>query len=307
MNAFSSPKYLEPNSANSAYSETVMGQGQVGLPIGEIMGQANNLSPDQIERILSHQKEYGGRFGEVAVSLGMASSDDVLWALSQQFHYPYSQDSTESLHPDLVMARQPFSDQAEAFRTMRSHLIMKMYSDPAAPRQALAILSPDSGDGKSFFAANLAVAFSQLSGRTLLIDADMRAPRQHEIFDLQDNGLGLSSILSGRATSRAIHAAPQLPNLYVLPVGVLPPNPLELVERPAFGLMLRTLLTKFDRIIVDTPAASRGADGAVIASKCGAAALLARQDRSRLTAMQNIVNTVSMGRTRIVGAILNQF
>ncbi|HET8870709.1 MAG TPA: polysaccharide biosynthesis tyrosine autokinase [Aquabacterium sp.] len=307
MNAFSSPKYLEPNAASSAYSETIMGQGQAGLPIGEIMSQANNLAPDQIERILNHQREFGGRFGEVAVSLGMVSSDDVLWALSQQFHYPYSQDSTQSLHPDLVVARQPFSDQAEAFRTMRSHLIMKMYSDPAAPRHALAILSPDSGDGKSFFAANLAVAFSQLSGRTLLIDADMRAPRQHEIFGLEDNGLGLSSILTGRATSRAIHAAPQLPNLYILPVGILPPNPMELIERPAFGLMLRTLLTKFDRIIVDTPAASRGADGAVIAAKCGAAALIARQDQSRLTAMQNIVNTVSMGRTQIVGAILNQF
>ena len=307
MNAFSSSKFLRAKESDSAYADTSLGQESTGLPIGEIMGQANNLSPDQIQQVLTYQLENGGRFGEAAIALGLASSDDVLWALSQQFHYPYLQETENPLHTDLVVVRKPFSDQAEAFRTMRSHLIMKMFNAPTQTRHALAVLSPDHGDGKSFFAANLAAAFSQLSGRTLLIDADMRKPRQHDIFALKDNGLGLSSILTGRATSRAIHLVPQLPNLYVLPVGVVPTNPLELIERPAFGLMLRTLLTKFDRIIVDTPAASQGADGAVIAAKCGAAALIARRDQSRLTALQNIVNTISMGNTKIVGSIINEF
>lgn len=275
--------------------------------IGEIISQANNLSPDQIEQILSYQREKGVRFGEAAVALGMVSSDDVLWALAQQFHYPYSQDSSQGLHPDLVVANRPFTAQAEAFRTMRSHLIMKMYSDPNKPRQALAVVSPDSGDGKSYFAANLAVAFSQLSGRTLLIDADMRNPRQHEIFGLQNKTAGLSSILSGRVSSQVIHHISQLPSLYLLPVGVVPPNPIELVERPAFGLLIRELLTKFDRIIVDTPAATRGADGAVIAAKCGAAILMARRDHSRITTLQNIVHTIGMGHTNIVGSIINEF
>lgn len=275
--------------------------------IGEIISQANNLSPDQIEQILSYQREKGVRFGEAAVALGMVSSDDVLWALAQQFHYPYSQDSNQGLHPDLVVANRPFTAQAEAFRTMRSHLIMKLYSDPNKARQALAVVSPDSGDGKSYFAANLAVAFSQLSGRTLLIDADMRNPRQHEIFGLQNKTAGLSSILSGRVSSQVIHHIAQLPSLYLLPVGVVPPNPIELVERPAFGLLIRELLTKFDRIIVDTPAASRGADGAVIAAKCGAAILMARRDHSRITTLQNIVHTIGMGHTNIVGSIINEF
>lgn len=275
--------------------------------IGDIISQANNLSADQIEQILNYQREKGVRFGEAAVALGLASTDDVLWALSQQFHYPYSQDTAKGLHPDLVVANRPFTDQAEAFRTMRSHLIMKMYSDPTQQRQALAVISPDSGDGRSYFAANLAVAFSQLSGRTLLIDADMRNPRQHDIFGLQNKPFGLSSILSGRATSQVIHHVPNLPSLYLLPVGVTPPNPIELVERPAFGLLVRELLTKFDRVIVDTPAASRGADGAVIAAKCGAAVMIARRDHSRLKTLQNILHTVSLGQTRVIGSIINEF
>ena len=310
MNAFSPSQHTVSKMMDSEFAEPGANKadGAGERSIGEIISQANNLSPEQIEQVLAYQRDKGVRFGEAAIALGLASSDDVLWALAQQFHYPYSQDSTKGLvHNDLVVANRPFSDQAEAFRTMRSHLIMKMYSDPSAPRQALAVLSPDSGDGKSYFAANMAVAFSQLSGRTLLIDADMRNPRQQEIFGLQDKASGLSSILSGRATSNVIHHIPQLPSLYILPVGVVPPNPIELVERPAFGLLVRELMTKFDRVIVDTPAASLGADGAVIAAKCGAAVVMARRDHSSVTTLQNIVHTVGMANTRIVGSIINEF
>ena len=275
--------------------------------IGEIISEANKLSPDQIEQILNYQRENGVRFGEAAVALGLANSDDVLWALAQQFHYPYTNENKAGINQELVVATKPFTDQAEAFRAIRSHLIMTVYSQEEGPRPAICVISPNSGDGKTFFAANIAVAFSQLSGRTLLIDADMRNPRQHEIFGLPQHAVGLSSILSGRASSQVIHHVQHLPSLYVLPVGVVPPNPIELVERPAFGMLVRELLTKFDRIIVDTPAASKGADGAVIAAKCGAAVLMARRDHSRLTALQNIVHTVGLGRTQIVGAILNEF
>lgn len=273
--------------------------------IGEIISQANNLSPEQIEEILAYQRANGVRFGEAAVALGMANSDDVLWALAQQFHYPYAGENRSNHHPELVVATKPFSEQAEAFRGIRSHLIMKLYSGEG-PRPALAIVSPESGDGKSYFAANLAVAFSQLPGRTLLIDADMRNPRQHELFGLDSRG-GLSAVLSGRAATNVIQSVKDLSNLFLLPVGTTPPNPLELLERNAFELLIRELRTKFDRIIVDTPAASLGTDGAVIAAKSGAALVLTRQNRTRVDALQHLVRTVGMGSTRIVGTILNEY
>lgn len=274
--------------------------------IGEIISEANKLSTDQIEQILAYQKDNGVRFGEAAVSLGLANADDVLWALAQQFHYPYASEGKNSLHPELVVGAAPFTVQAEAFRTIRSHLIMKIYSDEG-PRPALSILSPDSGDGKTYFAANLAVAFSQLPGRTLLIDADMRNPRIHELFNLPSRSGGLSSILSGRAASKVIQSVKELPNLFVLPVGPTPPNPLELLERPALGLLLRELKTKFDRIIVDTPAMSLGTDGPVIAAKCGAALVVARQNKSRVPALQDLVRTVKMSSAKLVGAIVNEY
>lgn len=277
--------------------------------IGEIISQANNLSPEQIEQILSYQRENGVRFGEAAVALGLVNNDDVLWALAQQFHYPYvtETDPAKGLPSEVVVATQPFSTRAESFRSMRSNLIMRMFSNPVAPRQALAVISPNTGDGKSYFCANIAAAFSQLSGRTLLIDADMRNPRQQELFCLGESSGGLSAILSGRAASNVIQPVKQLPSLFVLPVGTTPPNPLELVERPAFGLLIRELLTKFDRVIVDTPAASLGSDGAVIAAKCGAALMIARQNHSRLEDINDMVGTARMASTKIVGTVLNEF
>src|SRR6218665_3233651 len=190
--------------------------------IGQIIREPDNLSPDQIEQIVAHQRDNGVRFGEAAVALGMASSDGVVWALAQQFHYPSASGGRVTLNPELVVGAQPFSKQAEAFRSIRSHIIMKVYSDEG-PRPALSILSPDSGDGKTYFAANLAVAFSQLSGRTLLIDAEMRTPRLHEVFNGINRQTGLSSILSGRAASKVIQSVEEVARLFLLAAGPLPP------------------------------------------------------------------------------------
>ncbi|MFG6443438.1 polysaccharide biosynthesis tyrosine autokinase [Roseateles sp. LKC17W] len=272
--------------------------------IGDIIAEANQLTPDQVERILAHQKTHGLRFGEAAVSLGLAKGEDVLWALSQQFHYPYAAGGGPAPSEELVLSTKPFSDQAEAFRVLRSQINMKLYSADA-PRRALAVISPNAGDGKTFFAANLAIAFSQLGGRTLLLDADMRSPRQHEVFGLE-GGAGLSGILSGRSESSVIRPVRDLPSLFVMPVGTLPPNPTELVERPAFALLMRELVSKFDHVIVDTPAAEHGADYAVIAARCGAALALARKGATRVAALQALVGALGNTPTELAGVVMNE-
>ncbi len=275
-----------------------------GEPIGDLIRRVRSLSDAQIEQILLYQRSRGLRFGEAALALKLVSNDDVLWALSQQFHYPYSPDATRHSNDELVVASDPFSDQAEAFRELRSQLLMGPLS-PEGLRCALAVVSPDVGDGKTFLAANMAVAFSQLGGRTLLIDVDMRTPRLHEVFDI-DNSVGLSGVLSGRFDGSVIHQIEDLPSLFVMPVGSVPPNPLELVQRPAFTLLLHELLGKFDHVVVDTPAAVHGADARVVAAKCGAALVVGRKGRSRMQAMQNLVNKISKGSTQMVGVVLNE-
>lgn len=276
--------------------------------IGDILAELRNLSVDQVEQVLRHQREHGVRFGEATVALGLASRDDVLYALAQQFHYPYAPGEQRDVSAELVMLREPFGPRAEAFRALRSQLAMRVWG--GAERPALAVISPDREDGKTYTAANLAVALAQLGGnRTLLVDADLRSPRQHEVFGLGQPGTGLSSVLSGRGDSRESRVIQQIngvPGLFVLPVGTTPPNPLELVERPAFGLLMRELTHKFDHVVVDTPAAVHGADASVIAARCGSAVIVARRHSSRVAWLQELLGSAAGSPMKVAGVVLNE-
>lgn len=273
--------------------------------IGDLIRDARNLSAEEVEKVLRYQRERGVRFGEAAVALGLASPEDVLNALAHQFHYPLASAERRDASPELVTLSQPFSVQAEAVRAVRSQIVMR-WNKPDAPRQAMAIISPDSGDGKTYFAANLAVSLAQLGGRTLLVDADLRNPRQHEVFRV-GNAVGLSTLLSGRAEHQVIQAVDGVAGLFVLPCGPIPPNPLELVERPAFGLLMRELVAKFDHVVIDTAAASLGADACVVAAKCGAALVLTRKHGNKISALQDLVASLAGSSAQLLGAVVNDF
>ena len=93
----------------------------------------------------------------------------------------------------------------------------------------------------------------------------------------------------------------------MLPVGTTPPNPLELVERPAFGLLMRELASKFDHVLVDTPAAIHGADAGVIAARCGAALIIARKNASRVGLLQELVASFQGSAAKLAGVVVNEF
>lgn len=292
---FTGERLLEDASANAVLDRS----------IGSIIAETRSLSSEEIDRVLAYQRQHGIRFGEAAVALGLASQDDVMFALAQQFHYPYAPQQRRDASPELVALNQPFGVQAESFRSLRSQLLMRLFAD-GQPRRALAVVSPDSKDGKTFFAANLAVVLAQTGARTLLIDADLRHPRQHEVFGL-DNQAGLSGILAGRAEFNVVQMAPGVDSLFVLPVGSTPPNPTELVERPAFRLLMSELVAKFDHVVVDTPAACYGSDSVAIAARCGAALVLARRNTSRVAALQSLVGTLQDGTAAVAGVVFNAF
>ena len=119
----------------------------VDRSIGDLLRESRKLSDAQVEQILLYQREHGIRFGEAAVALNLVSNDDVVWALAQQFHYPYVPGERTS-NPELIVAANPFSDEAEAFRELRSQLMMGAMTGEE-PRRALAVLSPNIGDGKT--------------------------------------------------------------------------------------------------------------------------------------------------------------
>ncbi|HRH05471.1 MAG TPA: tyrosine protein kinase, partial [Burkholderiaceae bacterium] len=118
---------------------------------------------------------------------------------------------------------------------------------------------------------------------------------------------GLSGVLSGRVGGSVLRKVNGLPSLFILPVGIVPPNPLELLQRPAFGLLLKELSQKFDHVIVDTPSASSGVDARVIAASCGAMLAIARKDKTCAESLNLLLGPLNRGATKLVGVVMNEY
>ncbi len=273
--------------------------------LGEILRRTKGLTAESVQRALDYQRENGVRLGEAIVQLKLASAEDVMWALSQQFHYAYAANAGADLNAELVVAHRPFDDMVEVFRDLRTQLLMGGFGS-ADDRSALAVVSANRADGRTFIAANLAIAFGQLPGRTVLVDADLRSPRLHDIFKV-GTSTGLTTVLSGRSEADVIRPVQDFPNLFLLPAGPPPPNPSELFLKPAFSLLLNELTDKFDYVIVDTPAAEHGSDARIIASRCGASFAICRRNHSRLPQLQRLVTQMSKSGVKIASGVMNEF
>jgi chain length determinant protein tyrosine kinase EpsG len=272
-------------------------------PLGEIIRTKRPLSDGDIEHILVVQRRMKLRFGEAAVALDLVTQADVLWALSQQFNYPYSLDGRGLSGADLVVAVEPYSAQAEAFRDLRSKI---MASDERQGRMPLAVVSPDAGDGRTYVAANLAVTFSQLGERTVLVDGNLRNPGIHKLFGLKERA-SLSDLLNGRRPAKPFDRSADLPGLFIMQVGAPPPNPLELLQQPMFGVLLRELQREFDRVIVDTPPARHTADARVIAATCRQSVLVGRHGKTEARTMNLLVDRLRRTHAAIAGVVLNAY
>ncbi len=274
--------------------------------IGDILVATGRLSPADATRILQRQQQDNSQFGDAAIALNLLTKVDIDFALSLQFSYAYLSDQDTSLSPELVAAYKPFSHVGENLRALRSQLMLRWFTG-APMRKALAVVSARAGDGRSFMAANLAIVFAQQGQRTLLIDGDLRASPAHgqqALFKL-GKGAGLSGILANRAGLEAAQHVAGLPGLCVLPAGAVPPNPQELLGRPSFSELLLTASDQFDVILIDTPSAGEYADAEIIASRAGAALLVARKNKSLVPATTQLARRLKESGVALVGSALN--
>jgi protein-tyrosine kinase len=275
--------------------------------LGAILVDSGQLTPEEAERVLAYQRTHNLRFGEAAVRLGLITEPEVQFALSRQFAYAYLRKvpgESRTVSDEIVAAYQPFSARVEQLRAIRSQLMLRWF-DRAEERQVLTIVGPERGEGRTYLAANLAVVFAQLGERTLLIDADMRNPRQHLMFSLE-NRTGFSTMLAGRLREEAIVRIPDLAGLSVLPAGPTPPNPLELLNRLNFEEFMIGVRGLYDVVIVDTPAMAVGEDAAMIAVKTGAALAVARNGSTRVATFTDLVQGLMDAGVAVVGSVLNE-
>ena len=273
--------------------------------IGAILVEQGRLTLDDVEEIQRYATANGLRFGDGALRLQKLSQQDVDLAIAQQFNYPILElGGRNGVSEELVAGYLPQSEMIEPLRALRSQITLRWVK--SQERNALAITSAGRGEGRTWLAANLAIVFAQLGRRTLIIDADMRNPRLHTLFNLE-NAVGLSALLTGRAGREIVtRIHPQL-RLFVLPAGIVPPNPQELLGRPVFDLVLNLFADQYDLIIIDTPACTVASDAYILSSRAGTAVMVARRHHTNQTDLNSAMLNLMQTGVNVIGSVMTEF
>jgi non-specific protein-tyrosine kinase len=206
--------------------------------------------------------------------------------------------------PDkLIALRQPRSPVTEAYRMVRTNM---RFSTIDNPLRTLVITSPSPGEGKSLSTANLAVVLAQSGQRVIVVDADLRRPSQHVIFELNDK-VGLTTILPDPAVHVAdVWQNTPIENLKVIASGPLPPNPADMLGSKRMGQLIEELRTKAEIVIFDTPPVTAVADASILAARVDGALLVARSGRTRRLPLQHSRDVLHTTGANLLGVIINQ-
>ena len=200
-----------------------------------------------------------------------------------------------------VVRLKPRSVIAEAYRTIRTSIFFGVTKGGA---RTILVTSPTSGDGKTTLVSNLAITMAQAGQRTLIIDADLRKPKQHKIFDI-DNEIGIANVLVGTTRlEEAIRSSP-VKGLDILSCGAQVLNPSEILNSKAFEQVLENLMKCYDRIIIDSPPVVPVADSQIIAARCDIVLLVIRVDRSTRKIVQRAHNNIVSVGGNLLGVVVN--
>jgi capsular exopolysaccharide synthesis family protein len=213
---------------------------------------------------------------------------------------PHVRQASVGLDPRLVAAGAPQSLAAEQYRSLRTRVTR---AENGRAYRTIIITSPNKGDGKSLTAANLALTMAQeFQQRVLLLDADMRRPSVHRLFGISETP-GLSDVLMGGATLDDALVAVSEHRLTVLPSGIIPTHPAELLGSAAMRRVLDTLRTRFDRILIDMPPVAPLADVAIASPMVDGVLMIVRAGVTPKPAIERALSGLDMA--KVLGLVLN--
>jgi len=207
-------------------------------------------------------------------------------------------------HVELVAQHAPKSQMSEAFRALRTSLLL---SQAGHPPQVILVTSALPREGKTTAAANLAVTLAQLGDRTLLIDADLRKPGVGRLLNLGDGKYaGLSSYLAGVSSLDLVTIQhPLIPNLSAIPTGPLPPNPADLLSSHKFADALVELRAKFKFIVIDTPPIMAATDAVILSVQADGVLLVVRSGETPKEAFTRTRDLLVSVKCHLLGVVLN--
>ncbi|MEO0108811.1 MAG: CpsD/CapB family tyrosine-protein kinase, partial [candidate division WOR-3 bacterium] len=201
----------------------------------------------------------------------------------------------------LLTHADPESSGAEAFRMLRTSVT---FAGLDRPLKTILITSPGPGEGKSTVAVNLATVLAQSGSRTLLIDADLRRPVLHTVFNRRKKPGLTDLILSGRPVD-GIAFATGVDSLFCLASGTIPPSPADVLNSGAANSLLERLSREYDHLVIDSPPVLVAADAAILAARADATVLVVRASRTSLEALEHARRNLLSTGARLLGLVLN--
>lgn len=202
---------------------------------------------------------------------------------------------------DLFIHQNPKSSVAEHCRAVRTNLL---FMSPDKPLKTIVVTSSGPQEGKSTNVVSLGIAMAQSGNRVLLVDTDMRRPRLHKAFGVP-NDLGVSSLIMGDQRLDAAIKSTEVPGLFVLPCGPIPPNPAELLHTESFKALMTQLEGRFDRVIFDSPPIGAVADALVLGVKADGVLLVLKAGSTRREMARRAVRSLLDVNARLYGAVVN--
>ena len=190
---------------------------------------------------------------------------------------------------------------AEAYRMLRTSILLAAAGHP--PKTVL-VTSSQPGEGKTTTAINTSICLSQLGATVLLIDADMRRPRVHKALGI-DHRRGLSNYLSGNISLKTVVQPTKVPNLYVLPSGIVPPNSADLLSSEKFRMMLHKLSQHFDHILIDSPPIGSVTDPVIMSRLVDGVMLIVHGGKSSREMVVHSRQELANVGAKIFGVVLN--
>ncbi len=192
--------------------------------------------------------------------------------------------------------------ESEAFRRLRTNIFAL---ERELPIQTILVTSADPSEGKSTMVAGLAFTMAQAKRKVLIVDADLRLPTQHRIYDLS-NEVGLSSVLAGDVRWDDAVQPTSIPGIQVLTSGPLAANPFELLSTPSLPIILQQLQQQFDVVLLDTPAFLTVSDASVLAPVVDGVILLVGCGQARRETVRSVCDQLQSHTARILGVIVNR-
>jgi capsular exopolysaccharide synthesis family protein len=267
---------------------------------GSALGAALALFIEYLDKSIKTSEEFQEASGVPSIGLIPFLRADANW---QRLVKANGNGGRTCSRVDLISHEEPRANVAEAFREMRTTLLV---SRPGGPPRTILITSTGPGEGKTAIALNLAVTLTQIGRRVLLVDADMRKPRLHKALGVANDD-GLSNHLGGVGRSKLGIVPTRVEGLDLLPSGPIPPNPADLLDSERFEQVQGAILTAgYDHVIFDSPPVLAVSDAAIMAGRMDAVLMVASAGRTGRDALVHAMTRLRQVNARVVGGVVNQ-